>query len=153
VEIPFRSIDALREQISEQYGEWGPQVKVTQSMIDRFAEMTSDHQWIHVDMERARRGPFRTTIAHGFLLVALLPRCWPPQAFEVTGHGSIVNYGCESYRFLAPVPAEASVQAKGRLVDVRERPQGTLLVRELSLSLVGSVKPSLVYRAMSLYQA
>ena len=87
-----------------------------------------------------------------FLILALMPSYRPPLGFDVVGERSRVNYGCESYRFLAPVPAGSSLHARGRLVDVREHAHGTLLVQELQVHVVGSDKPSLVYTGMLLYR-
>ncbi len=152
MEIRFDDLDGLRAQIGDDFGAWGPQCPVPQDVIDRFADMTADHQWIHVDTERAKAGPYGSTIAHGFLILALMPSYRPPLAFDVVGERSRVNYGCESYRFLAPVPAGSSLHARGRLVDVREHAHGTLLVQELQVHVVGSDKPSLVYTGMLLYR-
>ncbi|HWL44922.1 MAG TPA: MaoC family dehydratase [Ilumatobacter sp.] len=150
--IRFDDEAGLRARISDEYGEWGPQTRITQAVIDRFADLTDDHQWIHVDTERAKDGPFGTTIAHGFLILAMLPRVRPSLGFEVTGESSRVNYGAESYRFLAPVPAGSTLHARGRLVDVRMRPQGTLLVSELMVGVVGAERPSALYTGMLLHK-
>ena len=73
-DIRFDDIEGLRAKVSEEFGPWGPPVEVTQAMIDKFAELTGDQQWIHVDVERAKReSPFKGTIAHGFLTLSLLP--------------------------------------------------------------------------------
>ncbi|MEQ1704323.1 MAG: MaoC family dehydratase, partial [Ilumatobacteraceae bacterium] len=120
--IRFDDIEALRAMISDEFGEWGPRVEVTQAVIDRFADLTDDHQWIHVDTERAAAGPFGATIAHGFLILALMPSYRPPLQFEITGERSRVNYGCESFRFLAPVRSGSVLHARTRLADIREHP-------------------------------
>ena len=150
--IRFDDVDQLRKHIGDDYGPWSAEVPVTQDIINRFADLTGDHQWIHVDVERAKHGPFGTTIAHGFLILALMPRYRPSLGFDVVGESSRVNYGCESYRFLAPVPAGSTLHARGRLVDVRDRPQGTLLVQELQVWVIGAEKPSLTYTGMLLYK-
>jgi acyl dehydratase len=150
--IRFDDIDGLRAQIRDEYGEWGPEVTMSQDVIDRFADLTDDHQWIHVDTERAKTGPFGTTIAHGFLILAMLPRVRPSLGFDVVGESSRVNYGAESYRFLAPVPSGSTLHAKGRLIDVRTRPQGTLLVSELVIGVVGSERPAAIYTGLLLYK-
>jgi len=150
MEIRFDDLDGLRGQIAADFGDWGPAVEVTQAMIDRFADLTGDHQWIHVDVEKATNGPFGTPIAHGFLTIALMPAYFPPFGFDIVGATSIVNYGSESYRFLAPVPAGRTVHARGRVVDVREHQLGTLLIRELDVAVVESPKSSLIYTAMHL---
>jgi acyl dehydratase len=152
-EIRFDDIDALKSMISEEYGPWGAEVEVTQPMIDAFAELTGDRQWIHVDVERARRdGPFGTTIAHGFLTLGLLARTRPPSGFAVVGHGSVLNYGSDGLRFLAPVPSGSSIHARQRLADVQLKKNGTILVSEMAVHVVGADKPSLLYKGMVLYQ-
>jgi acyl dehydratase len=151
-QIRFDDIPALRQAISEEFGPWGPQVEVTQAMINRFADLTADHQWIHVDVERARNGPFGGPVAHGLLTLALMPKIRPPQDFQVVGEGSRVHYGCESFRFLAPVPAGGTLRAHSRLRQVREHARGTLLTSELVVYVVGNERPSLVYNGMLLYQ-
>jgi acyl dehydratase len=151
-QIRFDDIAALRGMISEEFGAWSPEVEVTQPTINRFADLTADHQWIHVDVERARTGPFGGTIAHGFLTLALMPKYKPPLSFEIVGESCRVNYGCESYRLLAPVLAGSRLRAHGRLMDVREHKHGTLLVRELVAYVVGNERPSLIYKGMLLYR-
>jgi acyl dehydratase len=94
-----------------------PWTMVTQAQVDAFADVTHDHQWIHVDEERARQGPFGTTIAHGYLTVSLVPFLLG-QLLEVTGTSMAVNYGLEKVRFPAPVPVGASLQATAEIVGV-----------------------------------
>ena len=151
-EIRFDDFAGLRARITDEFGPWGPQVEVTQSVIDRFANLTGDHQWIHVDIERAKTGPFGGTIAHGFLTVALMPGYRPPLTFNVVGESSRVNYGCESFRFLAPVRAGSTLHARMRLVDVREHPLGTILVQELVVHTTTSERPALSFTGMLLYK-
>jgi acyl dehydratase len=94
-----------------------PWTMVTQPQVDAFADVTHDHQWIHVDEERARQGPFGTTIAHGYLTLSLVPFLLG-QLLEVTGVSMAVNYGLEKVRFPAPVPVGASLQASAEIVAV-----------------------------------
>jgi acyl dehydratase len=153
VDIRFDDVEALRGRISEAHGAWGKDVEVTQAMIDAFAELTGDHQWIHVDVERAKReAPLGTTIAHGFLTLSLLGRLRPPEEFKIVGYQSILNYGSDGLRFLGPVPSGSRVHARQRLLDVRARPNGTLVVHEIAVHVVGNEKPALVYKGMVLYQ-
>jgi acyl dehydratase len=152
--IRFDDFETLRTKITQEYGAWGPEVEVTQAMIDAFAELTGDHQWIHVDVERAKReSPFGTTVAHGFLTLSLLARLRPPDAFQLTGFANVLNYGSDGLRFLAPVPAGTKIHARRRLADVQSRPNGTLITSELAVHVVDSEKPSLVYKGIVLYQA
>lgn len=85
-------------------------ITITQEQVDRFADATGDHQWIHVDPERARQGPFGAPIAHGFLTLSLLPRFFE-MAFEVRGSRMGVNYGLNKVRFTAPVPVGSRLRA------------------------------------------
>src|SRR5436309_3616225 len=105
-DIRFDDIEALRKQVSDEFGPWGPEIEVSQEMINKFAELTGDHQWIHIDVERAKReSPFRTTIAHGFLTLSLLPTMGAQGDFRIVGYGNATNYGADKLRFVAPVPA------------------------------------------------
>jgi acyl dehydratase len=96
-------------------------VEVTQALVDAFAEATGDHQWIHVDVERAKReSPFKQPIAHGYLTISLAPVLLP-QVVRVEGVRMAVNYGLESMRLPAPVPSGARVRMSAELKDVRYR--------------------------------
>ena len=119
--IRFDDLDAINALASDEFGEWGDEVEVTQQMIQGFADLTGDHQWIHVDVERAQReSPFGAPIAHGFLTLSLLPSLIGSGPVKVTGQSAAVNYGAESLRFLSPVPAGSKIHARTRLV----RPNG-----------------------------
>ncbi len=95
---------------------------VTQPQVDAFADVTHDHQWIHVDEERARRGPFGTTIAHGYLTLSLVPFLLG-QLLDVTGVSMAVNYGLERVRFPAPLPVGGSLRASAEIAGVEARPK------------------------------
>jgi acyl dehydratase len=96
-----------------------PWVEVTQDMIGLFADATGDHQWIHVDVERAKEGPFGGPIAHGYLTLSLLIPLWS-QILLIQNLGMAVNYGLNKVRFPAPVPAGARVRVHASLVDAEE---------------------------------
>jgi acyl dehydratase len=150
-QIRFDDIDALNAAASDDFGPWGSPVKVTQDMVDAYADLTGDHQWIHSDVERAKRdSPFGGTIAHGFLTLSLLP-AMGAQTIRITGQSSAVNYGAEKLRFLAPVPIPSEVHARGRLVRAEARPKGTLVTTEADVSVVDADKPSLLYTMQVLY--
>jgi len=149
-EIRFDDIDALNAEASDEFGAWGEAIDVTQEMVDAFAELTGDRQWIHIDVERAKNGPFGSTIAHGFLTLSLLPALGV-QAVRVTGQGSAINYGAEKLRFLSPVPIPSPVHARGRLVRADKKAKGTLVTTEADVSVVGAEKPSLLYTMQVLY--
>jgi acyl dehydratase len=151
MEFRFDDVDGMNAAASEEFGEWGREVEVTQEMINQFAELTGDRQWIHIDVERAKKeSPFGGPIAHGFLTLALIPRV-NPMDIKITGHGNATNYGAGGLRFLAPVPAGSKVHAKSRLVGAEARKNGTLVTTELALHVVGNEKPSILYNMQILY--
>ena len=114
-EIRFDDIDGLRSKISEEFGEWGPDVAVTQEMINKFAELTGDHQWIHVDPERCKReSPFGGPIAHGYYTLSLAPHLLG-QILKVDGVRMGVNYGLNKMRLPAPLPVGSRVRARATL--------------------------------------
>ncbi len=127
--------------------ELGPSdwVTVTQEMIDKFAEATGDHQWIHVDVERAKREmPGGKTIAHGFLTLSLIPRLRPP-LMRIEQQRRSINYGCNKVRFVAPVPAGGRVRLRWKLLKVEEVADGGLRVTsEMTVELEGSDRPAMV---------
>jgi acyl dehydratase len=147
----INDVDALNAAVSEDYSDWGPEVAVTQEMINTFAELTGDKQWIHIDVERAKKdSPFGGPIAHGFLTMALIPKV-NPQNMRFTGYGNATNYGAGGLRFLAPVPAESTIHARSRLKSAEARKNGTLITTELAIHVVGNEKPSLLYEMQILY--
>lgn len=128
--------------------EW---LTIDQNRIDRFAEVTGDHQWIHVDPVRARTGPFGTTIAHGYLTVALVNR-FLPEIIEVRGFSMGVNVGVDHLRFLAPVPVGARIRGSGAIVKVEEVKQGAVqAVVRVTIEIEGQQKPACILDAISRY--
>ena len=111
-----------------------------QERIDLFAEATGDHQWIHVDAERASAGPFGTTIAHGFLTLSLLPEM-AASAFEVREARMGVNYGLNKVRFPAPVPGGSRVRGHFKLLGYEPLDGGAQLTTEVTMEREGSDKP------------
>ena len=151
--IPFDDLDALNARASEEFGEFGEPIEVTQDMIQAFADLTDDRQWIHVDVERTKKeSPFGGPIAHGFLTLSLLPRLAAGGGMRLTGHTNAVNYGAESLRFLSPVPAGSKVHARNRVVRAEAKSGGTLLTSEIEVRVVDAEKPALLYRMQVLYR-
>jgi acyl dehydratase len=156
-QIKFDDVTALAAHVSEEFGPFGGELEVTQAMIDAFAELTGDRQWIHVDVERCRReSPFGGPIAHGFLTLSLLPvinaKTRDAGDFAIVGQGNVANYGSDKLRFLSPVPAGSRLQARSRLAAVEASPKGTRVVREIAVHVVGQEKPALLYSMILLYQ-
>lgn len=138
----FRSVDELRAAIGENlgYGEW---LTITQERIDAFAEATGDHQWIHVDQERAAAGPFGTTIAHGYLTLSLLPLL-AGDIFTVEGPKLVINYGLNKVRFPSPVPVGSRVRADATITSVEDTPKGVQMVVTSTVQVEGSDRPGCV---------
>ncbi|HEY7460236.1 MAG TPA: MaoC family dehydratase [Xanthobacteraceae bacterium] len=145
------SLDALQARIGQEVGISGWH-EVTQQMIDRFADVTGDHQFIHVDPIRAKaETPYGGTIAHGFLTLSLLPMfrhdALPPLADQAIG----INYGLERVRFLAPVKSGARVRGRFTLKDITMRSEKEALFRyEVTIEIERSGKPALVAETLSL---
>ncbi len=122
-------------------------VEVDQERIDRFAEATGDHQWIHVDVERARReSPYKAPIAHGFLTLSMLPMLTSDgtERSRYPGVRLSVNYGLDRVRFPAPVKAGSRIRARTKLKEVAEVSNALQLVREVTVEVEGSTKPACV---------
>jgi acyl dehydratase len=123
-------------------------VTVTQERIDTFADATDDHQWIHVDPERAATGPFGAPIAHGFLTLSLFIPLWS-QLLEVTDATTLVNYGLDKVRFTSPVRAGSRVRLVATLSSVTEVKGGLQLAVSGVLELEGNERPALVVEFIS----
>ncbi len=150
--IKFDDIAALTAKISKEFGPWSEPIQVTQEKINQFAEVTGDRQWIHIDVERCKKeSPFGGPVAHGFLTLSLLPAFRSKEDYTITGFRNVVNYGANKLRFVAPVPAGASVHARSRMIAVEPRPLGTMLTRETEIQVVGQQKPAVVYEALALF--
>ncbi|MEU8139364.1 MaoC family dehydratase [Streptodolium elevatio] len=128
------------------YGEWH---LVDQERINRFADATGDHQWIHVDAERAKDGPFGATIAHGYLTLSMIPALGK-DIFRLEGPKMLVNYGTEKVRFPSPVTVGSRVRVGAELVDVREVAQGKQAVVKYTVEIEGQPKPACVAESIVL---
>lgn len=125
---------------------------VDQERVDSFADATGDHQWIHVDPERAATGPFGGTIAHGLLTLSLLPT-FQQQLYRVDGVSMAVNYGFNKVRFLNPVPVGAKLRASSRIVDVVAVPNGVQATVSSTIEIDGRDKPAAVVESIVRYVA
>jgi acyl dehydratase len=116
-------------------------VTVPQETIDLFAEATGDHQWIHVDRERAKASPFGHTLAHGFLTLSLIPQ----MVYRIYGVGKIaagLNYGCNKVRFVTPVPSGGRIRTRLKLLSVEDTPRGARITTEATVELEGAERPA-----------
>lgn len=142
--LALNSIDDLKSYVGAEIGvtDWFP---VTQERIQQFAEVTGDPQWIHTDVERARReSPFKTTIAHGFLTLSLLPQ-FMPQVIQIKGGMRMgINYGLNRLRFVSPVRSGGRIRARFVLRSIKEFAEGLEIVYLVTVEGEGSEKPCLV---------
>lgn len=121
---------------------------IEQSRIDGFADATDDHQWIHVDPEKAAEGPFGSTIAHGYLTLALVNK-FLPVLITVTGTSMGVNYGCERVRFPSPVKTGARIRGHGEVLSVEAVSGGTQVVVRVTVEIEGEDRPACVVDTIS----
>jgi acyl dehydratase len=135
----FQTIAELKDLVGQEIGvsDW---ITVTQERIQLFADATNDHQWIHLDAERAQAGPFGTTIAHGFLTLSLLPEM-AASAFAVSETRMGVNYGLNKVRFPAPVPSGSRLRGRFKLVGYEPLEGGAQLTVQVTMEREGSDKP------------
>jgi acyl dehydratase len=118
-------------------------VSISQNEIDLFADATGDHQWIHVDPEKAAQGPFGTTVAHGYLSLSMIPGLLS-QLMRVKDARMGINYGIEKVRFTAPVPSGSEVRLKAKINSSERRGEGVLYRLGVEIEIRGSEKPALV---------
>ena len=146
----FESLDALVAATGEVLGtsDW---VTITQEEVNLFADATGDHQWIHVDPERAKDGPFGTTIAHGFMTLSLLPRLMHDM-YTVKGIKLAINYGLNKVRFPSPVPVGSKVRAQSTLVGAEDLGNKTVqLTVSTTIEIEGAAKPACVAESLLRY--
>lgn len=141
------SLQELEARVGQELGV-SPWLPVEQERIDAFARATDDHQWIHVDRERARASPFGGTIAHGFLTLSLLPRLIE-QVVAVPGGRMTVNYGLNKVRFTAPVPSGSRVRGRFRVLKLEPFEGGVQVTWSGAVEREGSDKPCLVAEWLS----
>jgi acyl dehydratase len=145
--LTITGLEEVRTYVGKELGvsDWHD---VTQERIDRFAEVTGDDQWIHVDPERAAQSPFGGTIAHGYYTLSLAPR-FSYDMFKFEGFAFGVNYGLNRVRFPAPMPVGARVRMRATLKQVDEIPGGAQITTELTFEREGGDKPVCVAESLS----
>ena len=144
------TLESLQAQIGETQGpgEW---FSIDQKRINEFAEATGDHQFIHVDQEAAKNGPFGGTIAHGYLTLSLLPTLQQGVSIKVEGAKMGVNYGLDKVRFLTPVKEGKRVRLSSTLVSVDEKHPGQYLMKSKAvIEIEGEEKPAMIAETLGL---
>jgi acyl dehydratase len=145
-------LDELRQAEGQELGtsDWH---EVTQDAIDTFADVTGDHQWIHIDPERAKETPFGGTIAHGYYTLSLAPM-FTEQIFGLDGFGFAINYGLDKVRFPAPLPVGSRVRMHAKLTALDEIPGGAQIAVEVTFEREGGDKPVCVAHTLArVYEA
>jgi acyl dehydratase len=147
----FNNFDELKAAVGSEIGvsDW---VEVSQARIDRFAEATGDHQWIHVDVDRAKRElPGGTTIAHGLLTLSLIPS-FIKSIMKVDGVKNSLNYGSNRVRYLAPVPAGSRLRARLSIIEAVDAPNNGLRVTSgFTIEIEGGQRPACVAESISVH--
>jgi acyl dehydratase len=149
--MPIMKLQELQASVGQVIGtsDW---FLIDQDRINKFADTTDDHQFIHVDVEAAKKTPFGGTIAHGFLTLSLLVHLCLPFIPVLANRKLIVNYGFDKVRFAAPVKVGKRIRAVGKLGEVSERKPGNIVMRvDVSVEIEGEDKPALVAEWLSLH--
>ncbi|NEA64918.1 MaoC family dehydratase [Streptomyces sp. SID12488] len=149
--ITVNGIDELKKLAGSDLGtsEW---IEVTQERINTFADATGDHQWIHVDPEKAAAGPFGAPIAHGYLTLSLFIPLFT-ELLDVQGVTTKVNYGLNKVRFPSPVKVGSKIRLVGRLADVEDVPGGVQITVDGTIEIEGAPKPAAVLQSLSRFYA
>ncbi|MDL5204854.1 MaoC family dehydratase [Streptomyces sp. ALI-76-A] len=149
--ITVNGLDELKKLAGSDLGtsQW---TEVTQERIDTFADATGDHQWIHVDPERAKEGPFGAPIAHGYLTLSLFIPLFT-ELLDVQGVTTKVNYGLNKVRFPSPVKVGSRIRLVGRLAEVEEVPGGVQITVDGTIETEGGTKPAAVLQSLSRFYA
>ncbi|MBM3671994.1 MAG: MaoC family dehydratase [Actinobacteria bacterium] len=145
--MEFDDADALKAAVGQHlgYSEW---TTIDQERIDKFADATGDHQWIHVDPERAKSGPFGATIAHGYLTLSIT-NLFLPELLAVPNASAGINYGANKVRFPAPVQVGSRIRMGCEILEVDDVPGGVQVVTRNTVEVEGSDKPACVVDAVS----
>jgi acyl dehydratase len=147
----FENLDELIAAKGEHLGytEWQ---EITQDQVNLFADATDDHQWIHVDLDRAKAGPFKGTIVHGYMTLSLIPQFgW--QLYKVKNLSMGINYGLNKVRFPSVVPVGARVRAGGEVLDAKPGKQGTQVFMRITIEIEGYDKPACVAETIAVMVA
>jgi acyl dehydratase len=146
----IKDIEGLQALVTDEWSDWTDSVEITQEMVNTFADVTKDHQWIHIDEERSAAGPFGTTIVHGFFTMSLVAYFGGQMGPKIDGVMGGLNYGGDKYRFLAPVPVGSKLHARGRITSVTQKSSGVLMKREIAVHAEGNETPALLVETLTL---
>ena len=147
----IENLEELKTKVGDHlgYSDWH---EVTQAQVNLFADATEDHQWIHVDPERAKAGPFGGPIAHGYLTLSLIAGYFP-EIVQVRGISMGVNYGCNKVRFPAPVPVGSRIRIGAAVASVEDVTGGVQACVDVTVEVDGQAKPACVAQVVFRYYA
>jgi acyl dehydratase len=147
----FQDLDEFAAALGSQFGptDW---MEIDQDRVNLFADATDDHQWIHVDPERAANGPFGGTIAHGLLTLSLLPH-FSHQLYRVEGVALAVNYGYDKVRFITPVKVGAKIRARGEVIAINRLDGAVQATTKITIEIEDAAKPAAVVESIVRYLA
>lgn len=149
--LEFVPLEKLKKMIGQDNGvsDW---ILIDQAMVNLFADATDDHQWIHVDVEQAKKGPFGGTIAHGFLTLSLTPLFSASGKYLPEGLKMAVNYGLNKVRFIAPVPVGSRIRSRMVISGVEEKEPGRILMTIThTIEIEGQDKPACIAEALAMF--
>ena len=144
-------VEKIKEKLGEEIlcSDW---LEITQERINQFADATGDHQWIHVDPEKAAQGPFGKTIAHGYLVLSLIPYFSGGGGIIPEGTKMAINYGANKIRFINPVPVDSKVRSRATLNNIEEKGGGRVLVTIThNIEIEGQDKPACVAETLTMF--
>jgi acyl dehydratase len=145
--LTLNGLDEIKANVGNELGvsDWH---EVTQEDINTFADVTGDHQWIHVDIERAKETPFGGTIAHGYYILSLAPK-FSYELFTLDGFAFALNYGVNKVRFISPMPVGGKIRMRAKLASVDDVPGGAQIMTELTFEREGGEKPVCVAESLT----
>ena len=146
--LVINGLDDLRARVGQELGtsDW---VQITQEDVNKFAEVTGDDQWIHVDPERAAKTPLGGTIVHGYFTLSLLPK-FAYETYTMEGISFAMNYGSDKVRFLSPVPTGSKLRCRSELTSIEDRNGGVLMKVTSTIEIEGSEKPACVAETLTI---
>ena len=146
--IDFKDNDALQSLVTSDFGDWSGSFTIDQQLISDFAEMTGDDMWMHVDEERcAKESPYGCTIAHGFLILSLLPKMPNDKSLsgDISGYIFMMNFGSDRLRFSGAVTVGSTIQSRSRVKAIEVTEKNTRITLEQHVHVVGEERPALIY--------
>jgi acyl dehydratase len=145
--LTLNGLDEIKANVGNELGvsDWH---EVTQEDINTFADVTGDHQWIHVDIERAKETPFGGTIAHGYYVLSLAPK-FSYELFTLDGFAFVLNYGVNKVRFVSPMPVGGKIRMRAKLASVDDVSGGAQMMTELTFEREGGEKPVCVAETLT----